>query len=129
MATILPSSCFADDADRPEQCGTQWSLLLVDRRNGQPPVSEQNDTIRGFTESRTAKLAKGLDLKPAEMANSHNCGAAAFLQTSNGAERPLGNFLRGNLRNGAMVETTSSLAIIHRTRSSFSKSTKTLHQR
>ncbi|WP_407175379.1 Ulp1 family isopeptidase [Bradyrhizobium sp. STM 3562] len=68
-----------NDADRPNQRGTHWSLLFVDRSNRQRPVAYHYDSILGYNEDRAAKLAKrlGVSLSPADMAeqeNSYDCG-------------------------------------------------------
>ncbi|SDE69471.1 Ulp1 protease family, C-terminal catalytic domain [Bradyrhizobium brasilense] len=68
-----------NDADRPNQRGSHWSLLFVDRSNRQRPVAYHYDSILGYNEDRAAKLAKrlGVSLSPADMAqqeNSYDCG-------------------------------------------------------
>ncbi|SDJ12506.1 type III effector protein XopD [Bradyrhizobium sp. Rc2d] len=68
-----------NDADRPDQRGTHWSLLFVDRRDRQRPVAYHYDSIRGYNDGRAAELARrlGLSRRPAEMAqqqNSYDCG-------------------------------------------------------
>jgi len=68
-----------NDADRPRQRGTHWSLLFVDRRNRQRPVAYHYDSIRGYNDARAAGLANrlGLSFRPADMAeqqNSYDCG-------------------------------------------------------
>ncbi len=68
-----------NDADLPNQRGTHWSLLFVDRRDRQRPVAYHYDSIQGYNERRATELAQrlGLSLKPAEMAqqqNSYDCG-------------------------------------------------------
>ncbi|MCC8958747.1 hypothetical protein H8B02_36605, partial [Bradyrhizobium sp. Pear77] len=68
-----------NDADRPDEVGTHWSLLFVDRRDRQRPVAYHYDSIQGYNDRRATELARrlGLSLNPAEMAqqqNSYDCG-------------------------------------------------------
>ncbi|MCC8936984.1 hypothetical protein H8A97_08385 [Bradyrhizobium sp. Arg62] len=68
-----------NDADRPDERGSHWSLLFVDRRDRQRPVAYHYDSIRDYNDGRAAKLATWLclSMKPAEMAqqqNSYDCG-------------------------------------------------------
>ncbi|WP_229167665.1 Ulp1 family isopeptidase [Bradyrhizobium altum] len=68
-----------NDADRPSQHGSHWSLLFVDRRARQRPVAYHYDSIRGYNDARAARLADrlGLSLRLADMArqqNGYDCG-------------------------------------------------------
>ncbi|MGY3610597.1 MULTISPECIES: Ulp1 family isopeptidase [unclassified Bradyrhizobium] len=68
-----------NNADRLNERRTHWSLLFVDRSNGQRPLAYHYDSIPGSNQARAVKFAErlGLSLRPACIAqqqNSYDCG-------------------------------------------------------